>query len=84
MACCIINVQSHDNRADSGIPLQTICRPTQFQVPILGGRSLRRLESAGIELSSVQLVHKFAATLSNTLIHKQFKIIKRVLANLGP
>ena len=39
----------------------------------LGGRSLRRLEGAGIELSSVQLVHKFAATLSNTMIHKQFK-----------
>ena len=34
----------------------------------LGGRSLRRLEGAGIELSSVQLVHKFAATLSNTVI----------------
>ena len=45
---------------------------------------MRKLESAGIEFSSVQLVHKFAATLSNTMIHKYFKNDKRVLANLGP
>ena len=40
---------------------------SNYQFSILSwGRSLRRLEGAGIELSSVQLVHKFAATLSNT------------------
>ena len=33
----------------------------------------------------MQLVRKFAATLLNTMIHKQFKNDKkRVLANLGP
>ena len=88
MACCIFNFQSHDYRADSGIPLDPICRPTQFQLPIfhsfLGGRSLRRLEGARIELSSVQLVHKFAATLSNTMIHKQFKNDKKDFGKFGP
>ena len=34
MACCIFNLQSHDYRANSGIPLETICRPTRFQFPI--------------------------------------------------
>ena len=88
MACCIFKLQSHDYRADSGIPLETICRPTQFQLPIFhiifGGRSLRRLEGAGIELSSAQLVHKFAATLSNTMIHKQFKNDKKGFGKFGP
>ena len=61
----------------------------QFQLPIfhcdfLGARSLRRLEGAGIELSSVQLVHKFAATLSNTMIHKQFKNDKKGFGKFGP
>ena len=50
----------------------------------LGGRSLRRLEGAGIELSSVQLVHKFAATLPNTMIHKQFKNDKKGFGKFGP
>ena len=49
-----------------------------------GGRSLRRLEGAGIELSSAQLVHKFAATLSNTMIHKQFKNDKKGFGKFGP
>ena len=88
MACCIFNLQSRDYRADSGIFLETICRPTQFQRPnfhiIFGGRSLRRLEGAGIELSSVQLVHKFAATLSNTMIHKQIKNDKKGFGKFGP
>ena len=59
------------------------------QIPItnlpyyLGG-SLRRLEGAGIELSSVQLVHKFAATLSNTMIHKQFNNDKKGFRKFGP
>ena len=47
-------------------------RPTKFQLRSLGGRSLRRVRSAGMELSSAQLVHKFAATLLNTMIHKRF------------
>ena len=34
MACCIFSLHSHDYRADSGIPLETISRPTQFQLPI--------------------------------------------------
>ena len=50
----------------------------------LGGSCLRRLESARIELSSVQLVHKFAATLSNTMIHKQFKNDKKGFGKFGP
>ena len=63
----MFKLQSPDYRADSGIPLETISRPMQFQLPvfhiIMEGRSLRRLEGAGMELSSVQLVHKFAASL---------------------
>ena len=80
MACCIFNLQSHDYRADSGIPLETICRPTQFQLPIFQIILGEEAEEAGrcrTELSSVQLVHKFAATLSNTTIHKQFKNDKK-------
>ena len=50
----------------------------------LRGRGLRRLEGAGIELSNVQLVHKFAATLSNTMIHKQFKNDKKGFWQIGP
>ena len=45
---------------------------------------MRRLEGAGIELSSVQLAHKFAATLSNTIIHKQFKNDKKGFGKFGP
>ena len=37
-----------------------------------------------IELSSAQLVHKFAATLSNTMIHKQFKNDKKGFGKFGP
>ena len=42
------------------------------------------MEGAGIELSSVQLVHKFAATLSNTMIHKQLKNDKKGFGKFGP
>ena len=58
--------------------------PTTNVPDYFGGRNLRRLEGAGIELSSVQLVHKFAATLSNTMIHKQFKHDKKGLGKFGP
>ena len=39
-----------------------------------------------MELSSLQLVHKFAATLSNTMIHKQFKNYseKKGFGKFGP
>ena len=47
---------------------------------ILGGGSLRRVEGARMELSSVQLVRKFAATLLNTMVHKPFNNDKRILA----
>ena len=32
----------------------------------------------------MQLVHKFAATLSNTMIHKQFKNDKKGFGKFGP
>ena len=53
-----------------GNHLQTDTIPIANFPEYLGGWSLRKLEGAGIELSSVQLVHKFAVTLSNTMIHK--------------
>ena len=42
------------------------------------------MEGAGIELSNVQLVHKFAPTLSKTMIHKQFKTDKKGFGKFGP
>ena len=45
---------------------------------------MRRLEGARMELSSVQLVHKFAATLSNTMIYKQFNNDKKGFGRFGP
>ena len=67
-----------------GNHLQTDAIPTANFPYFFGGRSLRRLEGAGIELSSVQLVHKFAGTLSNTMIHKQFKNDKKGFGKFGP
>ena len=87
MACCIFNLRSHDYRANSGIFWKPFAdrhnSNDQFSI-LFWGRSLKRLEGAGIELSSVQLVHKFAATLSNTMIHKQFKNDKRGFGKFGP
>ena len=67
-----------------GNHLQTDTIPTTNFPYYFWGRGLRRLEGAGIELSSVQLVHKFAATLSNTMIHKQFKNDKKGFGQFGP
>ena len=77
MACCIFNIKSPDDCVESG----GLASFPYFS----GGRNLRKLEGAGMELSSVQLVRKFAATLSNTMIRQKSSImIQGVLANLGP
>ena len=46
--------------------------------------SLRRVEGAGMERSSVRLVHKFATTPSNTMIRKRFHNDKKGFGKFGP
>ena len=88
MACCIFSFQSHDYHAGSGIPLETICRPTQFQLPIFhiifgvgawGGWKVPGLSSQVCSwFTSLQPHFRIPWYTNNS------KMIKRILANLGP